>query len=88
MAVLAAVAVSPWASFAHGPQGVVALAGNSLPGSVGRNRRILPLRPWVPGAGPIPGQRYDAAVGLYDYRARWYDPALGRFIQRTWQTPR
>ncbi len=31
--------------------------------------------------GLIPGQRYDAAVGLYDYRARWYAPALGRFIQ-------
>ncbi len=43
---------------------------------------------WIGGDGHIPvqtdyrytGQRYDAAVGLYDYRARWYDPALGRFI--------
>ena len=26
------------------------------------------------------GQRWDAALGLYDYRARWYDPALGRFV--------
>ena len=31
--------------------------------------------------GPIPGQRYDATVGLYDYVARRYDPVLGRFIQ-------
>jgi RHS repeat-associated protein len=26
------------------------------------------------------GQRNDATIGLYDYHARWYDPALGRFI--------
>ncbi len=27
------------------------------------------------------GQRQEAALGLYYYGARWYDPALGRFIQ-------
>jgi RHS repeat-associated protein len=27
------------------------------------------------------GQRWEASLGLYDYRARFYDPALGRFIQ-------
>ena len=27
------------------------------------------------------GQRLEAGLGLYYYRARWYDPALGRFIQ-------
>lgn len=27
------------------------------------------------------GQRRDAASGLYDYGARWYDPALGLFLQ-------
>ncbi|WP_448593694.1 polymorphic toxin type 10 domain-containing protein [Thermoflexus hugenholtzii] len=26
------------------------------------------------------GQRWDTALGLYDYRARYYHPALGRFI--------
>lgn len=26
------------------------------------------------------GQRWEA-IGLYDYKARFYDPALGRFIQ-------
>ncbi len=44
---------------------------------------------WIGGDGRIPvqtdyrytGQRYDATVGLYDYRARWYDPTLARFIQ-------
>jgi len=27
------------------------------------------------------GQRQEADLGLYFYNARWYDPALGRFIQ-------
>ncbi|MFQ5615767.1 MAG: RHS repeat-associated core domain-containing protein [Anaerolineales bacterium] len=27
------------------------------------------------------GQREEAGLGLYFYNARWYDPALGRFIQ-------
>jgi RHS repeat-associated protein len=26
------------------------------------------------------GQELDAATGLYNYNARWYDPAMGRFI--------
>jgi RHS repeat-associated protein len=27
------------------------------------------------------GQRQEAEIGLYYYVARWYDPAIGRFIQ-------
>jgi len=27
------------------------------------------------------GQRWDPGLGLYDYRARYYHPALGRFVQ-------
>jgi RHS repeat-associated protein len=27
------------------------------------------------------GQRWEANLGLYDYRARFYDPTLGRFLQ-------
>ena len=34
-----------------------------------------------PTAYRYTGQRLEAAIGLYYYRARWYDPALGRFIQ-------
>ncbi len=26
------------------------------------------------------GQREEAVLGLYDYNARWYDPALGHFL--------
>jgi len=38
-------------------------------------------------SGPTPtdyrytGQRQEAGIGLYYYRARWYDPELGRFAQ-------
>ncbi len=27
------------------------------------------------------GQREDDTIGLYFYNARYYDPALGRFVQ-------
>ncbi len=27
------------------------------------------------------GQRFESALGIYDYKARWYNPALGRFMQ-------
>ncbi|MBX9772409.1 MAG: RHS repeat-associated core domain-containing protein, partial [Candidatus Obscuribacterales bacterium] len=27
------------------------------------------------------GQRYDAEIGLYNYRMRYYSPTLGRFVQ-------
>ncbi|WP_448590919.1 RHS repeat-associated core domain-containing protein [Thermoflexus hugenholtzii] len=27
------------------------------------------------------GQQWEASLGLYDYNARFYDPALGRFLQ-------
>ncbi len=27
------------------------------------------------------GQRWEVVLGLYDYRARFYDPTLGRFLQ-------
>jgi len=34
------------------------------------------------------GQRAEAEVGLYFYNARWYDPALSRFIQADSIVPR
>ena len=27
------------------------------------------------------GQRWERGIKLYFYRSRWYDPALGRFVQ-------
>jgi RHS repeat-associated protein len=27
------------------------------------------------------GQRFEKGTGIYDYNARFYDPALGRFLQ-------
>ncbi len=35
----------------------------------------------VPTSVRYTGQRQEAALGIYYYRARWYDPALGRFLQ-------
>jgi len=46
-------------------------------------------RPWgeigyqsgaVPTDRLFTGQRYDSALGLYDYNARWYDPWMGAGI--------
>ena len=33
------------------------------------------------------GQREESLLGLYFYNARWYDPALGRFIQADTDVP-
>jgi len=38
------------------------------------------LGPVVFGQDGPPGQPLDPATGLMYYRARWYDPALGRFV--------
>ena len=46
---------------------------------------------WAPGGSPLAqsavgntflfsSKLFDTATGLYDFNARWYDPALGRFI--------
>ncbi|MFV0643696.1 MAG: RHS repeat-associated core domain-containing protein [Sphingomonadaceae bacterium] len=37
--------------------------------------------PATPTSQRYTGQREESARGLYFYGARWYDPALGRFIQ-------
>ena len=36
----------------------------------------------MPTAYQFTGQRNDGSTGLYYYGARYYDPALGRFISR------
>jgi len=56
-------------------------------GSVAGATRYLPygVIRWETGLFPtdrrFTGQRWEASLGLYDYRARFYDPALGRFLQ-------
>ena len=35
----------------------------------------------IPTDRRFTGQRWEASLGLYDYRARFYDPTLGRFLQ-------
>jgi RHS repeat-associated protein len=34
----------------------------------------------VPERG-FTGQRFEPSIGVYDYNARWYDPAIARFVQ-------
>ncbi|WP_322802217.1 RHS repeat-associated core domain-containing protein [Thermoflexus sp.] len=56
-------------------------------GSIAGATRYLPYGAIRGESGLFPtdrrftGQRWEASLGLYDYRARFYDPALGRFLQ-------
>ncbi|WP_448593698.1 RHS repeat-associated core domain-containing protein [Thermoflexus hugenholtzii] len=46
----------------------------------GEMRRGYP-RGAIPTDRRFTGQRWEAGLGLYNYRAGFYDPALGRFLQ-------
>lgn len=35
----------------------------------------------MPVFGRFTGQRWDSGTALYFYQSRWYDPAVGRFLQ-------
>jgi len=56
-------------------------------GSVAGATRYLPYGAIRFETGGFPtdrrftGQRWEASLGLYDYKARFYEPALGRFLQ-------
>ena len=67
--------------------GSTSLVVSAATGEVVAEQRYLPFGGvrWRAGALPTDrqytGQRWDETLGLYDYRARYYDPTLGRFIQ-------
>ncbi|GAP62737.1 hypothetical protein ARMA_1160 [Ardenticatena maritima] len=66
----------------------------SATGQVVAQQRYLPFGEvrWRSGTLPtdrrFTSQRWDDALGLYFYNARYYDPALGRFIQPDTLVPR
>jgi RHS repeat-associated protein len=44
--------------------------------------RVIPAESGLfPTDRRFTGQRWEASLGLYDYKARFYDPTLGRFLQ-------
>jgi RHS repeat-associated protein len=59
--------------------------GSTVATSAGESTRYWPYGSRRTGAVGTPyrytGQELDSASGLYYYVARWYDPALGRFLQ-------
>jgi RHS repeat-associated protein len=59
--------------------------GSTVATSAGESTRYWPYGSTRTGAVGTPyrytGQELDSASGLYYYVARWYDPAVGRFLQ-------
>jgi RHS repeat-associated protein len=59
--------------------------GSTIASSGGESTRYWPYGTTRSGgvgtAYQFTGQRREAALGLYFYNARWYDPLLGRFVQ-------
>jgi RHS repeat-associated protein len=83
-------------SFFHGDQLTSTVLATSARGEVIQRVVYRPFGATVPSGASAPGgvaavgetprfgftgQRSEAGVGLYDYRARFYDPGLGRFLQ-------
>lgn len=63
---------------------VIAITSNS--GVIAQKMAYDPYGNLAAGSGAIQaygytGRRYDAETGLYYYRARYYGPAIGRFLQ-------
>ncbi|MFA7340987.1 MAG: RHS repeat-associated core domain-containing protein [Candidatus Obscuribacterales bacterium] len=69
----------------HDHHGSVIAQSNATTGAVGN---IYKYGPFGEGAATLPGttigytgQRYDTELGLYHYKARYFHPGIGRFLQ-------
>jgi len=72
-------------TYLHGDHlGSASMTTNAL-GGVGDEMRYYPYGETRHGSMStdrrFTGQREETAIGLYDYKARYYDPVIGRFIQ-------
>jgi RHS repeat-associated protein len=64
-------------------QGSIIAVSNSS-GAVANKNTYGPFGEGTPGAGTsfgFTGQRYDPETGLYYFKRRYYNPAIGRFLQ-------
>src|SRR5208283_4034524 len=65
------------------PQGSIIAVTNSS-GAVANKNKYSPFGESTVLSGTshgFTGQRYDAETGLYNFKARYYSPTLGRFLQ-------
>lgn len=75
--------------FYHGDHLGSSTVQTNIQGDVTRRVHYKPFGQAMLAGAPTPngvprfgftGQRFESAVALYDYDARWYDPELGRFL--------
>jgi RHS repeat-associated protein len=73
----AANVVERYAYDAYGVPKIMNAAGAPVPSNSWGTAHSAIGNPWM-----FTGRQFDEETGLYYYRARYYDPVMGRFVQR------